>query len=167
MNEHEKTEQSTTPPELHGIESALDRLGARERASAPAGLEDRVLAGVRATLDAPPRSIPIHRHRAGSRGGLGRRLGAIAAAVAVVGGAWIALIATRSPEPTTMAGPEIRAVSLEAGVEDLLALEALLDEMQSVDTTAAQDEADEIDSMIGSPWDLMDTLDAAIGEEAI
>ncbi|MEZ6242822.1 MAG: hypothetical protein R3B57_07235 [Phycisphaerales bacterium] len=164
MNEHD-TYENGTPDELRGIESALNRLGDAERASAPHDFEARVLERVRAGADEAPRSIPIHRHRTTARPRVVARLSAIAALLAVVGGAWFALQRTTSTPPAADNG--IRLVSLEESVGDLLAAESWLDDMTSVDTTAAQDEADQIDTMIGSPWELIDTLDAAMGGEAI
>ncbi len=163
MNEHDDTYEIETPDELRGIESALDRLGVAERASAPRGLEARVHRGIRGADDATSRPLPMHRRRTSAR--VAARLTALAALVAVVGGAWVALLSTNHAPPPSDTG--VRLVSLEQSVDDLLALEALLDEMASVDTTAAQDEADEIDTMIGSPWDMIEKLDAAMGEEAI
>lgn len=165
MNDHlHDNGASATPEELRPIEASLDRLGQAERDAAPFDLEDRIGASLDDALHPEPRTIPMRRHRPRRRV-LPHAL-ALAAAVAVVGVAWLALNppAPHAGGPTE---PEIALASLEQGVDDLLALDELLDELGGPDTALATEKADEIEGMRSSPWELIESLDTAMSEESI
>ncbi|MFG0275055.1 MAG: hypothetical protein ACF8QF_08360 [Phycisphaerales bacterium] len=131
-----------TPADLQALERELDALAADERTSAPAGLEQRVaLATARALRNGP---APVA--RIGFAGVGWRRL---AAAVALVAGAGLIVVATTQRLGPGAATPEaLETASIEAEVEAWLA-DPFLDE--GGDSFASlREELDGFDATLGA-----------------
>ncbi|MEX2218004.1 MAG: hypothetical protein WD749_04525 [Phycisphaerales bacterium] len=108
MNGREN-ETFETPAELVAISGALDALGERERASAPAGMEARVADRTAGMLEAPAPLVFTRTVRT-----LAYR---VAAVVALCGAAAVVYLGTR-PTPLPGGGPEVPNVRLVSTLED-------------------------------------------------
>ena len=118
---------NSTPAELRRIEGSLEALAARDTATAPAGMEGRLLSAVRAELSSAAEPIAVIR-----RVRIITRM-RVAAALAITGGLAAIMAAQLSGRPaTTTGGSRIVAVNgLEDDVEFWLSLKTP-DSLQSV-----------------------------------
>jgi hypothetical protein len=133
---HPEPHDETTPADLRGPEALLRRLAERDRAAAPAGFEERLLArtgGVIARAPAPA-SIPFP----------GARRWRLAAGLLLVAGAGLAAALWRSGGP---GAPSIRAPLASAPPAEDASLHADLDsfltEFESVEGAVLADATDE------------------------
>jgi len=159
---------SALPPELRAIEAGLDGLGSHERASAPTGLEDRLLVASRFHLATGAPSV-------GSRSGVlavigGWRTIRLAAAVAILAAGTVVGVRMMGSggglgpvAPIGVANELIAGAPLDDDAARLLALS--MDDDDSVWTLGGRLSILESDLMaleagVSDPWSWFDELDA-------
>jgi hypothetical protein len=169
---NENETETQTPAELRAVAGAMDRLGERERASAPAGLEDRLFAATRASLVEGPAVIARIDAGSSNAGGLNGwrfRLAAsiMIAAVGVVAAVWVnSHGAVSSPVANGVPGSGINVASSVSSAElakqlenDLSAWASETSAIASSDTelAALHSSLTEIESGgVSDPWDVID-----------
>jgi len=163
-HEHNSTEHGDTlPPELRAIEAGLDGLGSHERASAPAGLEDRLLVASRFHLSTGEPAV-----RAGVIARIGGwRMVRLAAAVLII--ATGAVVGVRMMGSGGTVVPQSAGSDLIAGApldDDAAALLALsIDDEDSGwalggSLSLLESDLMALEAGVSNPWSWFDELDA-------
>ncbi len=160
---------SALPPELRAIEAGLDGLGSHERASAPTGLEDRLLVASRFHLTAGAPSVNTPSGVLAVIGG--RRMVGLAAAVAIVAG--VGIVGVRMSgnggglgpvAPIGTANELIAGAPLDDDAAKLLALSMDDDEDSAWalgdGLSLLESDLMALEAGVSDPWSWFDELDA-------
>jgi len=160
MNNYEQFDGYLPGSQEAELNSLLDELGRQDRASAPAGLEAGVLDAVGRAMAPMPITI---RQPAPRRFPAIARF-AVAAAILCAASVSVVMMRPSAPLPAGNPGPgNMLAVSLEADVESLLALDEIEHDLeQSVAAWSLRAQA--VDADLNSGWVALDLMDSSVDQ---